>query len=157
MSKHDDERDYDVGYGKPPTSSQFKKGKSGNPKGRPKEAKGFKASLKRELLAPIRVREGDREICISKGQAMAKRLTATALKGDSRALITLLKFDGELFGHSGSDAETDDFTRAPDPVDHEILRDYYLNSAPLVDDGTIEDWQIDDWDYQLEESDNDEA
>lgn len=27
---------YDVGYGKPPTTHQFKPGKSGNPRGRPK-------------------------------------------------------------------------------------------------------------------------
>jgi len=28
----------DVGYGKPPTETQFKKGQSGNPKGRPRKA-----------------------------------------------------------------------------------------------------------------------
>ncbi|MHA3793020.1 DUF5681 domain-containing protein [Sphingomonas sp. YL-JM2C] len=31
-------KDYDVGYGRPPKGSQFKKGVSGNPKGRPKTA-----------------------------------------------------------------------------------------------------------------------
>jgi hypothetical protein len=35
MSTYDDPG-YEVGYGKPPQSTQFKKGKSGNPKGRPK-------------------------------------------------------------------------------------------------------------------------
>ena len=33
----DDKRDYEVGYGRPPKASQFKKGKSGNPRGRPKK------------------------------------------------------------------------------------------------------------------------
>ena len=28
---------YEVGYGKPPKHTQFKKGQSGNPKGRPKQ------------------------------------------------------------------------------------------------------------------------
>ena len=32
-------RDYEVGYGKPPKEHRFKKGQSGNPRGRPKDAK----------------------------------------------------------------------------------------------------------------------
>ena len=33
--------DYEVGYGKPPKDKQFKKGQSGNPKGRTKGTKNF--------------------------------------------------------------------------------------------------------------------
>ena len=36
------DEDYDVGYGKPPKKSQFKKGQTGNPKGRPKKKKSRK-------------------------------------------------------------------------------------------------------------------
>jgi Family of unknown function (DUF5681) len=32
--------DYDVGYGKPPKTTQFQPGQSGNRRGRPKGAKG---------------------------------------------------------------------------------------------------------------------
>lgn len=59
MSEGLDDRDYDVGYGKPPKRTQFKKGKSGNPKGRPKGAKGVKASLKRELESKITIQKAD--------------------------------------------------------------------------------------------------
>jgi hypothetical protein len=31
----DNERDYEVGYGKPPRHTRFKSGQSGNPRGRP--------------------------------------------------------------------------------------------------------------------------
>ena len=30
-------KDYEVGYGRPPKKSQFRKGQSGNPSGRPKK------------------------------------------------------------------------------------------------------------------------
>lgn len=49
----DEKKDYEVGYGKPPKRTRFKKGQSGNPKGRPKGAKGFTASLKREMESKV--------------------------------------------------------------------------------------------------------
>jgi hypothetical protein len=39
-----------VGYGKPPAQHRFKPGKSGNPIGRPKEAKGRRATARRVLM-----------------------------------------------------------------------------------------------------------
>ena len=39
---------YEVGYGKPPTGSQFKPGRSGNPKGRARGAKNRLPSLSEE-------------------------------------------------------------------------------------------------------------
>ncbi len=38
MAEKKDSENYDVGYKKPPEKSQFKKGESGNPEGRPKMA-----------------------------------------------------------------------------------------------------------------------
>jgi hypothetical protein len=45
----DDERDYEVGYGKPPRHSRFVKGQSGNPRGRPPGAKNMKTLLTKAL------------------------------------------------------------------------------------------------------------
>ena len=42
-------RDHDAGYGKPPRHSRFKKGQSGNPKGRPRGSRNFSTDLKATL------------------------------------------------------------------------------------------------------------
>jgi phage terminase large subunit-like protein len=50
MSKLNND-DYEVGYGKPPASSRFRKGQSGNRSGRPKGTKNLKTDLL-EAFAP---------------------------------------------------------------------------------------------------------
>jgi hypothetical protein len=76
---------YDVGYKKPPLRTRFRKGESGNPKGRPKGTKNFKTDLVEELSELVLVREGTSERRLSKQRAMLKSLTAKAIKGDTRA------------------------------------------------------------------------
>ena len=51
-------RDYAVGYGKPPVHTRFQKGKSGNPKGRPRGMKNMSTLLSTALSATIVVANG---------------------------------------------------------------------------------------------------
>jgi hypothetical protein len=50
--------DDEVGYGKPPGHSRFKKGQSGNPKGRLSGTRNLKSDLNEELQESVMVREG---------------------------------------------------------------------------------------------------
>jgi hypothetical protein len=83
-------KDYKVGYKKPPKDSQYKKGESGNPKGRMKNTRNLKTDLNEELRERIVAREGDRTIKISKQRAVVKSLVAKTIKGDARAASNLL-------------------------------------------------------------------
>ena len=73
-------KQYTVGYGKPPKSTQFKPGQSGNPKGRTKGSKnGIYTYIQRELNSSITLTDGSK---ITKEQGFARQLTNKALRGD---------------------------------------------------------------------------
>jgi uncharacterized protein DUF5681 len=82
--------DYKVGYGKPPRPTRFKRGRSGNPKGRPKDSRKLATDLAAELGERITVREEGRSRRITKQRALIKSLMAKALQGDVRANATML-------------------------------------------------------------------
>lgn len=85
-----DKKDYVVGWKRPPKASQFKKGESGNSKGRPKLAKSFKTDLQEELEEVIAISDSGKTKSITKQRALLKRLMASALNGNMQALKTLL-------------------------------------------------------------------
>src|SRR5258708_32053883 len=81
--------DYQVGYGKPPQHTRFKKGESGNPTGRPKGSKNLTTLLEKELKQRVVVTENGRRRSITKQEAMVKHLVNKAVSGD-RPLMQLL-------------------------------------------------------------------
>ena len=82
--------EYKVGYGKPPKSRQFRRGKSGNPKGRPRGSLKLATDLAAELNEQITVREDGKPRRVSKQRALIKSLMAKALQGDVRANAAVL-------------------------------------------------------------------
>ncbi len=87
-------------------------------------------------------RQGSHEIRISKTEAIAKRLTAGALKGDTKLLMALLKLDTDLFNTSELDAQESVRAVEPDAVDYDILRDFF--SSQLDGDGGPENEEAED-------------
>jgi hypothetical protein len=81
--------DYEVGYKKPPRHTRFRQGRSGNPNGRPKQARNLLTDLHEELQQRITVREGGTERRISRQRAVVKRLLEKALKGELGAVTRL--------------------------------------------------------------------
>src|SRR5437016_14485864 len=100
----DDERDYEVGYVKPPRHTRFELGRSGNPRGRPGGSKNLSTLLNEALKEPVIVVENGRRRKITKRQAIVTQLVNRSAKPDLKAiqiLVTMLS-DIESRAHPGS-------------------------------------------------------
>src|SRR6266404_3780992 len=109
----DKKSSYQVGFGKPPRSTQFKSGQSGNPKGRPKGGKNFATALEEELKASVTITENGKRRKIAKRQVIAKLLVNKAATGDLRAIPLLLN-ETRIREGQDSDAEPDQVFDTPD-------------------------------------------
>jgi hypothetical protein len=112
---------YAVGYGKPPASTQFRKGQSGNRSGRPKGTNNLKTDLLEELREKVTLKEGDRTKRITKQRAMLKTLFAKALKGDPRAATTVIGLLGRVFDLGATEAVASEPLSAEEVEAFEVL------------------------------------
>lgn len=72
------EQNYEVGFGKPPKETRFKKGASGNPAGRPKDTKN-KDNTMRTRLYDVILNEAYREVEVSERNGLATMTVAKAV------------------------------------------------------------------------------
>ena len=87
------ERNHETGYGNPPMATRFKKGKSGNPKGRKKKQAidDVRVVIEGVLGEPIKIRSGGQVRTVSKLDAMLQTQLASALGGDPKAALGFFK------------------------------------------------------------------
>src|SRR5258708_15945018 len=90
------ESKYKVGFQRPPRHTQFRQGTSGNPKGRPREAKNLAAVLDEALAEKVAIVENGRRRKITKRSAMIKQLVNKAASGNLRASRQLTDLEFRL-------------------------------------------------------------
>ena len=130
MTKH--------GYKNPPMEHQFKKGKSGNPKGRPRKKKQSSfdpgldliASVHRELGKTISVQENGQHRKITKLDAFSAQLVAQSVNGkpsQQKMLLSLLT----LHKHDETEQRTLEQLQS---YDEDLLNDLYDQLNSMNDD-----------------------
>lgn len=117
-----DQSSYRVGYGKPPLATQFKKGTSGNPNGRPKGTLNLDTIVRREASRKIRLREGDNVRSVTRVEAIVMKIIEGALKGDPKAVGNFMKLSGALQRDSSAENQADQLTDAEAAVLQELLQ-----------------------------------
>ena len=108
----------------PPVRGRFKPGQSGNPKGRPKGQRNVRTVLNDALNQRIKIREGDRSRSVTKLDAVIMTMVNAALKGDAKALaslITMMRSVG-MIAEVPEVADAQPFTADDDAVLADFLR-----------------------------------
>jgi len=124
-----------VGPGRPPRHSQFRKGTSGNPNGRPKGSLNVATVLARTLRERVVINENGRRRTITKLQASVKQLVNKAAGGDMNAFKVLSALahsaEEQVAAHGREDAQQ------LEEVDQKILQDLlkrFTNNKESEDD-----------------------
>lgn len=125
-------------YKNPPKEHQFRKGKSGNPKGRPRKKKqpssdlslDIMTSLHRELAKTISVQENGQHRVITKLDAIFAQLVAQSVNGkpsQQKMLLSLLTLDT----HGETEQQTLEQLQS---YDADLLNDLYDQLGSTDDD-----------------------
>ena len=129
----DEQRDYEVGYGKPPRHTRFKKGRSGNPRGRSPGSRNLSTLLCEALNEPVIVAENGGRRKISKRQAIIKQLVNQSAKGDWRATKLLLDIQLDIEHRSEPQTAESSFGSADDKVIEQLMT-RLRRKKPVSDD-----------------------
>lgn len=110
---------YEVGYGKPPQHTRFQKGRSGNPKGRPRKAAPNSFNILGKLLSQKKtIYEDGNPVRVSLYELFFRKLLADGLAGKSQSLKLLY----QLIDRHEQVREKQGDLRDPRVIANEILQ-----------------------------------
>jgi hypothetical protein len=115
---------YSVGYGRPPVHTRFKRGQSGNRKGRRKGQRNVRTVLIETLNQRVTIREGNRTRSVTKLNGLITTTVNRALKGDAKALAALISMMRSvgMIGEVLEVADAQPFTADDDALIADFLR-----------------------------------
>jgi hypothetical protein len=122
--------DYKVGYGRPPKATQFKKGTSPNPHGRPKRKPGAVGDvIKNVLNTPVEYREGGQTKKAPRRDLALKRHLKRAVEGDVASAAAVLKLRAQAVGKQDTTKQAVQFTDLL-PVDAALAGEGHVEESP---------------------------
>jgi hypothetical protein len=120
--------------GNPPRSHRFKPGQTGNPRGRPRGTRNLWTDLTQLLKKRIPVREDGETRHISRQEAILLSLYSKAVRGDVRAIMSILTMLMKLEPATASKPNQDEVSQR----DQEIIED--MRSVLKDDERRLTPW-----------------
>ncbi|WIG52188.1 MAG: hypothetical protein OJF48_003106 [Afipia sp.] len=120
-------KDTKVGYGKPPKAHQFKPGKSGNPKGRPKGAKSEATILLELLNRKVEIRQNGKIRKITILEGILSKLTEDSLRGNTKSAAFVLNRLAAIASTASTESEIN-------PDDKAVLNAYLRKFRSSLDE-----------------------
>ena len=116
----DDERDYEVGYGKPPRHTRFVKGQSGNPRGRPPGAKNMNTLLTKALNELVVVTDNGGRRMVTKREAIVTQMVNESAGANLRATKMLIDMMKDIEKKTSAERPPEPHRFAP--ADEEVIK-----------------------------------
>jgi uncharacterized protein DUF5681 len=145
------DRPYEVGRGKPPKHTQFKKGQSGNPKGRRRRRRRKQGiNLRKTVMTKVMVSRNGKIEEVPYPIAHIQRIMQRAAKGDPKADQSMFKLYKELDLFSEISVDSNE----PFEITLKIGK---VKNTMLDDDADKSDSSADGKDHDLNNADEDPA
>jgi hypothetical protein len=80
---------YSVGYARPPEHGKFKKGETGNPRGRPRNSRNRRTTLKEILEEKVEATVGGKRVVITKYECGKRIQVNKMLQGNDRSYLII--------------------------------------------------------------------
>lgn len=121
-----------VGYGRPPEATRFKKGVSGNPKGRPKGSLNLATVFTKTLREKVVINQHGKRRTITKLEAALKQLANKAASGEQRSIRMLMELAQDTEAKQNLAGSQEPVLSA---ADHEVLDDILKRFSKSKDEG----------------------
>jgi hypothetical protein len=81
----------EVGYGRPPKANQFRKGRTGNPRGKKRGEENTISAFKRHVLKRVKINDGEKVRTITLAEAVILKNYNAALQKNSFAMSNIYR------------------------------------------------------------------
>jgi hypothetical protein len=148
------QKDYEVGYRRPPVHTRFKAGNPGNPTGRRKKKKTVGQIFESAMMQRINVEQNGRSRSMTLQEVIIYKLVRTSAQGDLRAIRTTFAMWDHYRDSSDTVLDPSDLAAEDRKILEEYLATLNPRAASSENEGSTEEQELKGADEDPDKSEN---